>query len=161
MALEILLVILGLLLALIGLVGSILPVIPGPPLSYSALLLLSLARNWEPFSTAFLIGMGILTLAVTVLDFVTPGVGASRYGASTLAFWGSLVGMIVGLVLLPPWGMIIGAFLGAVAGEAVSTREGKKLLRAAWGVFVGVLVGTGLKLALSAVMLFFYLRELL
>jgi len=51
----IVLIILGLLFAVIGLIGCILPIIPGPPLSFFALIILSYAKNWEPFSTIFLI----------------------------------------------------------------------------------------------------------
>ena len=56
--------------------------------------------------------------------------------------------------------MIIGGFVGALAGEAVRGREGRRIFRAGWGVFVGAMVGTGLKLAVSVVMLFFYVKEM-
>jgi len=77
----IVLIILGLLFALIGLIGCILPVIPGPPLSFCALIILSYAKNWEPFSAIFLIIMAGLTILATVLDYVVPAIGAKRYGA--------------------------------------------------------------------------------
>jgi uncharacterized protein YqgC (DUF456 family) len=97
---------------------------------------------------------------VTLLDYVAPAVGAKRYGASKLAVWISVIGMLIGLFFFPPWGMIIGAFLGALVGEAVRGRKGKEMLRAGWGVFVGTVVGTGMKLALSGIMLFFYVKEM-
>jgi len=71
----IVLIILGLLFALIGLIGCILPVIPGPPLSFFALIILSYAKNWEPFSATFLIIMAGLTILATVLDYVVPAIG--------------------------------------------------------------------------------------
>ena len=83
----IVLIILGLLFALIGLIGCILPIIPGPPLSFFALIILSYAKNWEPFSTTFLIIMAGLTILATVLDYVVPAIGAKRYGASQLGVW--------------------------------------------------------------------------
>ena len=152
--------ILGLLFALVGLAGSILPVIPGPPLCFLALIILSFAKDWAPFSPTFLIIMGGLTVAVTLLDFVVPALGVKKHGASKLAVWGSIIGMLIGVFFFPPWGMVMGAFLGALGGEAVYRREGRRLLRAGWGVFVGTMVATGLKLALSGVMLFFYVKEM-
>lgn len=154
------LIILGFVFALVGLAGSILPVIPGPPLGFLALIILSLAKNWEPFTPTFLIIMGGLTIFVTILDYVVPVAGARKYGASKPGVWGSVVGMIIGLFFFPPWGIVIGGFLGALAGEAVVGKEGRKMLRAGWGVFVGNLAGIGLKLALSGVMLFFYVKEM-
>ena len=156
----IVLIILGLLFALIGLVGCILPVIPGPPLSFFALIILSYAKNWEPFSSTFLIIMAGLTIVVTILDYVVPASGAKKYGASRLGVWGSIIGMLFGLFFFPPWGMLIGAIGGALAGELAAGKEGKKALRAGWGVFVGNMVSIGLKLAFSGVILFFYVKEM-
>jgi hypothetical protein len=156
----IVLIILGLLFALIGLVGCILPVIPGPPLSFFALIILSYAKNWEPFSSIFLIIMAGLTIVVTILDYVVPASGAKKYGASRLGVWGSIIGMLFGLFFFPPWGMLIGAIGGALAGELAAGKQGKKALRAGWGVFVGNMVSIGLKLAFSGVILFFYVKEM-
>jgi len=137
----IVLIILGLLFALIGLIGCILPFIPGPPLSFFALIILSYAKNWEPFSTTFLIIMAGLTILATGLDYVVPTIGAKRYGASQLGVWGSII--------------------GALAGELAGGKKGKKALRAGWGVFVGNIMGVGLKLAFSGAILFFYIKEML
>ena len=152
------LIILGLLIALIGLVGSILPVIPGPPLSYAALIILSLAKQWEPFNITFLIVMGALMLAVSLVDYVFPAIGARRYGASKAGVWCSVIGMLVGIFFIPPWGMFIGAFAGAVIGELVFGKGERGALRAGWGVFIGTMVGTGFKLAFCGVCIFFYVK---
>jgi uncharacterized protein YqgC (DUF456 family) len=158
--LAIALIVLGLLCALIGLVGCIFPVIPGPPLSFLALILLSLAKNWEPFSSTFLIIMAGLAVLVTILDYVVPVVGAKKYGASKLGVWISMIGMLIGVLFFPPWGMLIGAFVGALAGELLAGKQGRKSLQAAWGVFVGNVVSIGIKLAYSGAIIFFYVKEM-
>ena len=157
---TIVLLILGLLFALCGLIGCILPVIPGPSISFLALIILSYAKNWEPFSSTFLIIMAGLTILVTILDYVVPAGGAKKYGASKSGVVGAMAGMLLGVFMFPPWGMIMGAFMGAFAGELLAGKEGRKALRAGFGVFVGVMVGTGLKLAFSGSILFFYLKEM-
>jgi len=157
----IVLIILGFLFALMGLIGCILPVIPGPPLSFFSLIILSYAKNWEPFSVTFLIVIAGLTILATVVDYVIPAIGAKKYGASKLGIWGSIIGMIFGLFIFPPWGMLIGAIIGALAGELAGGKKGKKALQASWGVFVGNIMGIGLKLAFSGAILFFYIKEML
>ena len=154
------LIILGLILALIGLIGCILPVIPGPPLSYASLIILSLAKQWEPFSIAFLIIMGALMLAVSLVDYVFPAIGAKRYGASKAGVWFSIIGMVIGIFFIPPWGIFIGAFVGALIGELLVGKGGKKALKAGWGVFVGNMVSIGFKLAFSGVVIFFYVTKM-
>jgi hypothetical protein len=68
--------------------------------------------------------------------------------------------MLAGVFFFPPWGLFIGAFAGALVGELIARKEGREALRAGWGVFVGIMVGTGLKLAFTGVILFFYIKEL-
>ena len=157
---DIALIILGFLCALTGLVGCIFPIIPGPPLSFLALILLSLARNWEPFSSTFLLIMGGLAVLVSILEYVVPVVGAKKYGASKPGIWISMIGMLVGVLFFPPWGMLIGAFLGALAGEVLAGKKGRKSLQAAWGAFVGNVVGIGFKLAYCGAIIFFFVKEL-
>jgi uncharacterized protein YqgC (DUF456 family) len=159
--LTIALIILGSLCALAGIVGCILPIVPGPPISFLALILLSLAKNWEPFSPTFLFIMGGLAVLVSILDYVVPVVGAKKYGASKPGIWISMIGMLIGVLFFPPWGMLIGAFLGALAGELLAGKKGRKSLQAAWGVFVGNVVSIGFKLAYSGAIIFFFLRALL
>ena len=154
------LIILGLIFAFAGLAGSIIPIIPGPPLSILALITISYAKNWEPFSTTFLIIMIGLTILLTALDYIVPAFGAKKYGASKAGLWGSVIGMIVGFLSIPPWGMFIGAIIGALAGELIARKEGKMAVRAAWGVFFGTIAITGLKLAFSGFILFLYINEL-
>ncbi|MBW1710918.1 MAG: DUF456 domain-containing protein [Deltaproteobacteria bacterium] len=160
-AFAVVLIILGLILAISGLIGCILPIIPGPPLSYIALILLSLAKNWEPFSAAFLIVMGVIALVVLILDYVVPLIGAKKYGATRLGLWGSIIGMVVGIFFFPPFGIFIGGFAGAMAGELFAGKAGNEALRAGIGVFIGNLVSIGLKMGLSGVILFFYVKEML
>lgn len=157
---TVLLSITGLLLALAGMVGCILPFVPGPPLSFLSLLVLSWAHHWEPFSVRFLVIMGLVTILLTVLDYVIPAGGAKKYGASKAGIWGSLFGMPLGLFFFPPWGILIGGIAGAFCGELIAGREGNAALRASWGVFIGYVAGTALKLAFSTIVLFFYIKEL-
>jgi uncharacterized protein YqgC (DUF456 family) len=154
------LMVLGLVLALIGLAGCIIPVVPGPLLSFLALIILSFAKDWEPFSAMFLMIMAGLTLLVSLLDYVAPIFGAKKYGGSKSGVWCSVLGMVLGVFFFPPWGMLIGAFGGAIAGEWLAGKEGRESLQAAWGVFVGNVVGTGLKLAFCGVILFFFVKAL-
>lgn len=158
---ALLLIITGLLLALAGIVGCILPFIPGPPLSFLSLLLLSWAKEWQPFSVRFLVIMGLLTILLTVLDYLVPAGGAKKYGASRAGIWGSILGMPLGLFFFPPWGILIGGIVGAFLGELLAGKEGSRALKASWGVFIGYIASTVLKLAFSAIVLFFYLKELL
>jgi hypothetical protein len=159
-SLTIFLIIIGFVLAIAGMLGCILPIVPGPILSFCALILLSWIKNWEIFSQTFLIVMGVLTVFLMLLDYAAPALGAKKYGASKRGLWGSAIGMIIGIFFIPPWGMIVGAFIGALVGELASGKSGRKALRAGWGILIGNVLVVGLKLAFTAVILFSYIKEM-
>ncbi|HEB30481.1 MAG TPA: DUF456 domain-containing protein [Spirochaetes bacterium] len=154
----ILLVILGFILICAGIIGCVLPVVPGPPLAYLALILLSIARKWEAFSPAFLIAMGCVAAVVTAIDYVLPLFTAKKYGASKYGVWGAVVGMLIGAIFFPPFGLLIGAFLGAVGFELLFNEETKQSMKAGLGVLIGIVLGIFIKLGASGVMAYFFIK---
>jgi uncharacterized protein YqgC (DUF456 family) len=154
------LIVLGIIFILIGLIGCIIPGIAGPPFSFLALICLSIVKKWEPFSVRLLIILGILTVIVQALDYLLPALGAKKFGATKYGFWGTIIGMLLGIFFVPPFGIIAGAFLGALLGEIVAGKEAAKALKAGWGVFAGVMAGMFLKLVLAGVMTFYFIKAL-
>jgi hypothetical protein len=157
---TILLIIIGLLTALAGIAGCLLPVLPGPLVSYLSLIILSLARDWQPFSTTFLLVMVGIALLLSALDYVVSLVGARKFGASKAGLWGSVIGMLIGIFFFPPLGIFIGALIGAVVGEIVIGKKTHEAFRVGWGVFVGNLIGTALKLAYCLTVLSFFIMKM-
>ena len=86
---------------------------------------------------------------------------AKKFGASKYGIWGSILGMIVGLIFLPPFGLLIGAFLGAVAAELIFNDDMKKSLKAGLGVFIGTILSIFIKLGTSGVMAFYFIKAVL
>jgi uncharacterized protein YqgC (DUF456 family) len=154
------LIILGIFFVLVGIIGCIIPGIAGPPFSFMALICLSLAKRWEPYSTGFLIIMGVLTVVVQSLDYLLPALGAKKFGATKSAFWGAIIGLLLGIPLFPPFGMIICAFLGAILAEILAGKKSYEALRAGGGVLLGVLTGMFLKLILAGIMTFYFFKGL-
>ena len=126
-------------------VGSILPVLPGPPIAYGAVLLLDWANGWVLSWREHATLIAVIMLA-TALDYVVPAMGAKKFGASKLGIRMSLVGMLIGFVF-PPWGLLIGAAAGAIMGELMAGKREREAIRAAVGVLAGTIAGTMLKLA--------------
>ena len=157
----IILIILGALFQLVGLAGCVLPMLAGPPFNFIGLILLSIAKGWEPFSPGFLILMGGLTALTLILDYALPLAGTRRFGASKRGFWGAFIGMAAGVLFFPPFGLILGAFAGAVAGELSAGKERSAALRAGWGVFAGLMASVAVKLVVSGIMTFYFVRALL
>lgn len=156
---DILLIGFGFIFSLLGLAGCIVPALPGTPLNFVALILLSIAKDWEPFSVSFLVIMAVVAVAVGILDNVIPAWGAKKYGAEKTSVWLALAGTLVGVIFFPPFGIFIGAFTGALLGELLHGKEAKTALKAGWGVFIGTFLGIGIKLFASGLMFFYFIKE--
>ena len=152
------LLILSIALMIVGLLGCILPVIPGPPLSFIGLLLLHYTR-WAEFSVRFLFLMAALAVAVTILDYIVPIWGTKRFGGSKAGVWGAVIGMLAGIFFFPPISIIIGPLVGAILAEAIQGADARKAFTAGLGSFIGFLLGIGLKLAASVIMTFYYVKS--
>ena len=159
---DITLAVLGAVLVLIGFFGSILPVLPGPPISWAGFLLLRWTSYADNRGTGYENALWILlffVIVVTILDYVVPIMGTKKFGGSKRGVWGATIGVVVGL-FFGPLGIIIGPFLGAYIGEISTGKKEREALRAAWGSFVGFMLGVGLKLMVCGTIHFFYIRHL-
>ena len=151
---DLLLLILSTILLITGIVGSVLPVLPGPPLAFAALIVLHLTK-YAHYSTTLLVVLGVITVAITVLDYFIPAWSTGKFGGSRYGSRGAIAGMIVGL-FFGPLGLIIGPFIGAYIGELLGGQNSQFALKSAIGSFIGFLLGTGLKLIISLVMLYYW-----
>ncbi len=150
--------------AAVGVIGSILPGLPGPPLSWVGLLLVFFAGNrgeCEPVTSTFLlVWLGITTI-VTILDYIVPGWFAKKTGGHKEASWGAIIGLFAGMFLTPV-GMMAGALIGAFVGEFFfAKQDAPSSVKAAIGAFLGFIFGTGIKLVASGIMLFYVLKFIL
>jgi uncharacterized protein len=152
---DTLLIILGILLMLGGLAGCILPFLPGPPLCYVALLIQQVQET-PPYSRDFLVTWAIITIVVSVLDYIIPIYGTKKFGGTKYGMWGCVIGLIGGL-WLGPLGIIVGPFVGAFIGELIANTASEKAFKAALGSFAGFLFGTLLKLISCFVMIYYFI----
>jgi uncharacterized protein len=150
--------IVSILLMIGGVLGCLLPLLPGPPLSFLALLVLQL-RSDPPFTAQFLWIWAGITIVVTVLDYVVPIYGTKKFGGTKAGVWGCTIGLVLGF-LIPPWGIILGPFLGALAGEIIFNKNSEHALKAALGSFVGFVLGTLLKLVACVMMIYYMIKYL-
>lgn len=170
-----------------GLIGSVVPAIPGPPLSYAGLLLLQWSGRGG-FSVTFLVIWGAITVVVTVSDYILPAWLTKKFGGSKMAVTGSILGLIAGVFFFPPLGLLAGPFVGALIGELLhnQTQAKRRLensgepltsdanvaadsnasgnanaLIAALGAFLAFILGTGAKLITGSMMIFYAVKAVL
>lgn len=155
---DIFLTIIASILLLIGLIGSIVPILPGPPIAYCGLLLVHFSSN-HPFSVEFLIIFGLLAILSAVIDNALPIYATKKFNGSKKGVWGSAIGLIIGLFSFPPFGIIIGPMLGAFIGEIADGKTTNNAIRPAFGSLIGFLSSIFLRFALSIIMAYYFVVE--
>ena len=152
---EIVLIIISFLLVILGIVGSFIPIIPSPISGWLGLLILHLASFLEA-QYYFLAITFAIAISVFILDYFIPSIGAKKFGGSNAGVIGSTIGLVIGIFLFGPIGILFGSFFGALIGElTVNINNMRIALLAAIGTLIGYLGGVLLKLSVS---LFFLVK---
>lgn len=148
--------VLGILLMIFGIIGCLVPVLPGPPLSFLGLISLQITRFGD-FPRATLVTLGAIAVAVTILDYFVPIWGTKKFGGSKYGIRGATVGLIIG-IFLGPIGIVVGTLIGAFIGEMIFKDDINYAVKAGFGSLIGFLTGIGLKLAASLIMTFYFFK---
>lgn len=109
---------------------------------------------------SFMVVMFLITAIITAADYLIPIVGAKKFGGSKSGIYGSIIGLIVGMVFFPPIGIIVGPMIGAILGELVIGKKRNEALKSGVGTFVGFILGTLLKVIICGVMGYFMIINL-
>lgn len=101
-----------------------------------------------------------LALLAELVEWATVAWMGQRYGGSSRAFWGAVVGGIVGTLVgmpVPLFGPIlagvVGTFLGAGAVTLHETRSLETASRVGWGTALARTIAVGVKVAVGVVVL--------
>ena len=156
---DIILIILGILCLIAGLVGCFLPILPGPPVAYTGLLLLHFTDKVQ-FTTAELLIWLLIAVIAQILDYFIPMLGSKYSGGSRWGTRGCLAGTLIGLFFMP-WGIILGPFLGAFIGELLGGQETGQALKSGLGSLLGFLFGTVLKCVIVGYFIWQFVAALL
>ena len=157
---DIFLVLLASLFLILGIIGSFLPILPGPITSWFGFLILYLSGVTD-FSISLLITTFVIALIIWVLDFFIPAIGTKKFGGSKYGVIGTTIGLIIGVISPIPFGILIGPFLGALAGEVINKSKSNQAIKAAFGSFLGFLASSFIKFIVSLVYFGIFIKKVL
>jgi uncharacterized protein YqgC (DUF456 family) len=103
-------------------------------------------------SNFILVLLVILTLLAWGLEYLASLLGAKKLGATWRGMLGATLGALVGL-FVPPFGLLVGPFLGALLLEWASGRQLKEAGQAGLGAVVGMVAGGVAKAACCIAMI--------
>lgn len=157
---DFIIIIIVILLLLIGLIGCIIPALPGPPISFSGLLVFHFFTSYNLEEDTLWL-LAAVVVAITFLDYWLQVYGVKKFGGGKKAINGTILGLVLGLLLFPPFGLIIGPFVGAFLGAKMEAKEDtNRAIKIALGALAGFLGGTVLKFAVSIYISILFLNQL-
>ncbi|MEC7879870.1 MAG: DUF456 domain-containing protein [Bacteroidota bacterium] len=152
---DIILFIFGLILCLIGITGSFVPMIPGPFVSWLAILILNLTDAVE-FNLNFVLITLSVAVAIGLIDYLIPIIGVKKLGGSKSGQVGTFIRLVLAIIIIGPFGILVGPFIGAIIGEMANNKSFSESLKPAFGSLVGIVAGTIIKFCLTFSYLYFY-----
>lgn len=147
-------------LFLLGLAGTVLPILPGIAFIYGGMVLFGLLTNFTTLSASFFVLQGLAVALIFAIDYLAAAAGSRRFGGSKYAAWGAVIGTIIGIFALGPFGIIAGPFIGAVIAELIMGRQPNQALQTGFGTIIGLLGGTILKLAIEIMMIIWFFNTI-
>ena len=156
--LDLILFIISFVFLVLGLIGAIIPILPGPLLTYVAFLIIYLFTDIE-FSSIELITYTVLAFTISFSDYFLQFFGVKKFGGGKNAVYGTIIGIICGL-FFAPIGLIVGPFTGAFIGALVDNKTDTEAVKIAFGSLIGFLFGTILKLIFSIYMIWAIIDKL-
>jgi hypothetical protein len=151
----------ALILVLSGIIGLLLiPLgLPGLWVILLGILGYGWLTDFQTLSVWFLALMLGLAILAEVFEAWIGFRYAKRYGGSSRAGWGALVGGLVGAIMgvpVPIVGSVIGGFIGAFVGavlfEYTKARHSGTSVKAGWGAVLGRAAAAAGKMAVGIVM---------
>ena len=136
----------------IGVAGAVVPALPGIPMIFVGALIAAWIGDFAHITWVTLVVLGVLTIIGLAIDWVAQTMGAQRAGATKYGIVGSMVGTVLGL-FMGIFGILFMPLIGAFVGEYIGQRDLRVATNVGWATWVGMLVGTALKLALSFIMI--------
>ena len=142
-------IIISIFFLILGLVGSVLPIVPGPPISFFGILLLHFFTSFN-LEGDYLFYFGAFAVIITILDYSLQIYSVKYFGGGRSSTFGVVLGILCGIFIFPPFGVIVGPFFGAYLGALIeSDYDFFKSFKIALGSLVGFLGGTILKFVYS------------
>lgn len=155
---DILLWIIIVALFLLSIAGIFLPVIPDTVLLWGGFLLYHffVAVPGEGLPGSFWWGMAALSVLLYGADLLTNMYFVKRYGGSKWSSFAAVVGIILGIFIFPPFGMILLPFVLVVAVELLQNQPFERAVKAGVGSLIGFLGSAVVKVVIQIVMIIWF-----
>jgi uncharacterized protein len=144
----------------VGVIGTVLPAVPGVVFVFGGIALAAWIDDFARISAWTVGALAILTLVGIATDYAAAAFGAKRAGASGLAIAGAAIGTVAG-IFTGLVGLVFMPLAGAAIGQYIAQRDLRRAGKVGIATWLGLLVGTAVKVAIVFAMVGVFIVALL
>ncbi len=144
-------------LMLPGIALVFIPMVPSVSYMLIVAVVFALITKFSLLSGGELAILALIYVVTVAIDYISGLAGAAIGGASARSVWAGLVGMTIGIFILPPFGVFVGLFLGVLYSEFLRKGKIKPAIRAATGSLIGSLGGMVINCVLAVILVVLFL----
>ena len=148
------------LLIAVGVAGTVLPALPGTILVLAGIVLGAWLDDFTRVKWWVVAIIAVLAVVAWATDYLATIMGAKKVGASKWALIGAALGTVAG-IFMGFVGVLFMPFVGAVIGELIAQKNAKQAAKVGLATWLGLLVGTVVKLVLVFMMIGVFVASLL
>ncbi|HLU22171.1 DUF456 domain-containing protein [Lederbergia graminis] len=157
---EILYWILVIALIVVAFVGLVYPVIPSVLFLLGAYILYGFLFSFSDLSWLFWTIQILFVILLFIADHFANLYSVKKFGGSKAGIWGSTIGLIFGPFIIPAFGILLGPFIGAIAGELLVNRTNwKEAIKIGIGSVVGFISSVAVKAVVQFIMVAYFLFQ--
>ncbi|MFB9859537.1 DUF456 domain-containing protein [Salinicoccus siamensis] len=146
---------------ILGFLGLVFPVIPSILMFWAGFLVFQFAIDGEALSWMFWLIIFVLTLLVLFSDFIANSYFVKRYGGTKRGEYASIAGVIIGMFLYPPFGIIFVPFVFVLVVELLNSKDINQALKASVGSLLAFVSSAVFNLVVYVLMVVWFLLDAL
>lgn len=146
---------------IIGFAGLIFPVVPAVLMFWVGFLVFHFLIDSDALSWIFWVLAIVLTVLVFVSDIIANSYFVKRYGGTKKGEYAAIIGVIFGMFIYPPFGVIFVPFILVLIVEALGSRDRNQALKASVGSLLAFLSSSIFNGVIYVLMVIWFLLDAL
>lgn len=146
---------------IIGFAGLIFPVVPAVLMFWIGFLVFHFLVDSDALSWMFWVIAFVLTVLVFISDVIANSYFVKRYGGTKRGEYAAIIGVIFGMFIYPPFGVIFVPFILVLIVEAIGSKDMNQALKASIGSLLAFLSSSIFNAVIYVLMVIWFLLDAL
>lgn len=158
---ETLLWIIVIVLFALSFIGLVMPIIPSSIALWLGFIIYHFFINQSELTVIFWFIMFVFTAILIVSDFMANRFFVNKFGGSKKGEYAAMIGLIFGVFIWPPVGIILVPFIAVLVVELSQQRTFREAVYSSIGSLIGFLSGMAIKVIIQVLMISIFIFYLI